>query len=293
MAAKIQVLELLGPSFLLFARLPPELRNQIWHDALPAKVGPHLFLYKPGSWGPYQLNEADPEYSAENNELNWEFRWDYNLIQDTYFSVPLFFVNHEARSVALGWLYKHRIDTRTIIGAENSPRRVFLRGWNPVRDAIYVPIKLWNEFLQEPAYRLNQADIEGRSFTMVGGIWHLAVPETLKITEHDILALFDELQYYPEIRALYIVLDPQPDLDSIDINRDDRITRWEFEDAKAGMYIYNDELGMFDFVPGERRCQESLYKHIEDITNLMSAELIDPVSSPRICEIRPVVAIRK
>ena len=292
MAATIEVLELSKPSFSPFARLPPELRDQIWHDALPAKVGPHLFLYKSGSWGPYQLDEADTEYNTENDELNWEFRWDYNSLQETYFNVPLFFVNYEARGVALDWLHKHGIETRTIIGVENRPRCVFLRSWNLERDAIYVPVKLWNEFLQEPVSRMNRAENEGRTFTMVGGIWHLAVPETLKITQHDILTLF-ELIHYPEVSALYIVLDPQPDLDAIDINRDDRITRWEFEDAKAGNYIYNDELGKFDFVPGERRCQEFLHKHMEDIANLISAEMVDPGASPRICEIRLVVAIRK
>ena len=276
--------------FPLFTRLPPELRNQIWQDSLPFKIGPHLFLYEKGAWGPYHLTETDREYDAENDELNWEFRWHHDSLHDKYFNIPLFFVNREARGIAFDWIHKHGIDTRTITGADNKPHRAFVRCWDPLRDALYVPLGLWNRFLDEPRERFWQSDTEGYSFTIKGGICHLAVPETLLSTDHDIASIFE---WYYETIMLYIVLDPPPDLDATESDGKTQPRRWEFEDANAGAYIYNHELGKFGFVQGESRCHEPLYKMMEDIANVITAELIKGQTSRTIFEIRPVIAIEK
>jgi hypothetical protein len=107
---------------------------------------------------------------------------------------------------------------------------------------------------------------------------------------HDIISLFE---WYDETRTLYIVLDPQPDLDATECDGKRQPRRWEFEDAKAGAYIYNHELGEFGFVHGEGRCHEPLYKRMEDNANVIKAELIKVQTYKRIFEIRPVIAIGK
>lgn len=177
--------------------------------------------------------------------------------------------------------------------ADGKQHRVFERGWNPSSDALYVPLELWNDFLDEPWERFWQPDMDGRNYSISGGIWHLAVPETLLSTSginDNILALFD---YYGETKTLYVVVGPQPDLDATGSHGDSQPQRWEMEDAKMGAYIYNHELGKFGFIHGEDRCHESLYELMEDIATTIAADFREANnSSRRIFEIRPVFAIK-
>jgi hypothetical protein len=88
-------------AFPLFPALPPELRNQIWCEALPDDVKPALFFPKNGLWGLRHLTEADWDYNPDWDEANWNFDWNHKLLDKVQYEVPLVFVNREARSIAL------------------------------------------------------------------------------------------------------------------------------------------------------------------------------------------------
>lgn len=91
-------------TFPLFSALPFELRDRIWREALPHPAGPALYFYPGrGCWVSRPLTESDPGFMAGNDGLAFEFRTD-RLDHDNQFDLPLVFVNHEARAVALAWL---------------------------------------------------------------------------------------------------------------------------------------------------------------------------------------------
>ncbi|KAF2689014.1 hypothetical protein K458DRAFT_291837, partial [Lentithecium fluviatile CBS 122367] len=72
--------------------LPTELRNQIRHDALSNEMEPAFAFYKTGCCQP---RGADPD-------LYVVFRHD--LLDAPQIDMPLAFVNHEARGIALAWI---------------------------------------------------------------------------------------------------------------------------------------------------------------------------------------------
>lgn len=91
-------------TFPLFSALPFELRDRIWREALPHPAGPTLYFYRGrGCWVPRLLTESDPGFIPGDDGLAFEFRTD-RLGHDNQYNLPLVFVNHEARKVALAWL---------------------------------------------------------------------------------------------------------------------------------------------------------------------------------------------
>ncbi|KAI5919326.1 hypothetical protein F4810DRAFT_505711 [Camillea tinctor] len=163
-------------AFPLFSNLSPELRNQIWRDALPTTVGPSLCFYKKGLWRPRQLTASEERYDPENEEFNLVFEFRYDLLDAPQFEVPLALVNREARSIALPWLREHGVETRPREGGQD---RFFLRPFNLERDALYVPAENWEEFVAEPLERPFEADLVGRHMDVVPYITRLAVPGVL------------------------------------------------------------------------------------------------------------------
>lgn len=96
----------MAATFHPFPRLPFELRDQIWHDALPDDSGPTLYFYRgSGHWRPYRLPESDPGYRPGQDDMGLNFDTDL-MDEDNQFQVPLAFVNREARTAALKWVDK-------------------------------------------------------------------------------------------------------------------------------------------------------------------------------------------
>ena len=127
--------------FSLFSILPAELRNQIWQDALPDKVGQALYFYRKGCWCPRRLTEADEDYDPENDELNLNIEFFHDLLDYVQFEVPLFFVNHEARGITLSWIHEQGLK---IHFREDRCSLIFERLFDPIHDTLYVPLNKWN-----------------------------------------------------------------------------------------------------------------------------------------------------
>ena len=163
-------------TFPLFSRLPPELRNQIWCNAVPDKIGPALYFYREGCWCPRLLSKSDKEYGPEYDENILIFEFCYDLLDDAQFEVPLAFVNREARGIALAWVRKQGIELRSY---ENRHYPIFVRPFDPMRDALYVVLDKWFDFLCEPDNWRFQPDLFEQLVDLKSDLTRIAVPESL------------------------------------------------------------------------------------------------------------------
>jgi hypothetical protein len=275
-----------GCTFTLFSKLPPELRNQIWRDVLPGKVGTVLFSYKKGSWDIRDPTEVDEEYGHENNGANLNLIWKHDLLDEIQFEIPLVYANREARGIALDWIREQGLQ---ICSLEDRQQPVFVRRWDPVRDALYVGLDQWSDFLNDPHDRFFQPEFLNRNITVEAHIWHLAVPLALLKTEHGLSTMFG---WFDQMRVLYVIVNPQPAF-PVTKNNNRRQWRWEFEDPKRGVFVYNKERGDFDFVveDGESQDEERLYTLLEDFIIELKGTL--QVNQSSNFQIRPIFARRK
>ncbi len=272
-----------SPTFPLFSSLSPELRNQIWRDALPDKVGPALYFYRKGCWCPRRLSKSDEGYDPENDELNLNFEFRHDLLDDVQIEVPLVFVNREARGIALAWTHEQGIEIRP---REDGQYPLFVRPFDPMRDALYIALDRWDDFLCEPSDRLFQLDLFDQLIVVSTDLTRIAVPEALLRSE---VAKLDDMFANFEPRVLFIIVDPQPDLQSAD--NDMKVQRrWEFESTQGGAFFWNKDRGGFDLGDSEYIGDEALYRLIEEANKGLGEGLAR--YHIRSFEIRPVFAVR-
>lgn len=168
-------------TFSLFSSLALELRDQIWRDALPDKVGPALYFYRKGGWCPRHLSQSDEEYDPQDHEFNLIFEFRHDFLDVVQVEVPLFFVNREARNIALAWVREHGIEIRA---REDRQSPVFVCPFNPTRDVLYIALDKWDEFFREPDDRCFQPDILGQLInSRAADVTRIAVPEALLRSE--------------------------------------------------------------------------------------------------------------
>ena len=272
-------------TFPLFSSLPQELRDQIWRDTLPNKVGPALYFYRKGCWCPRRLSVYDEEYDPENNENNLNFEFRHDLLDNIQFEIPLVFVNREARGIALAWVREQGIKIRP---RENKQYPLFLRSFDPIRDTLYVTLNKWDDFLIEPDDRTFQPDLCEQHFDIVTYITRIAIPEALFRSK---IAILPELfRYFFRLEVLFIVVNAQPDLQSTD--NDIKVQSWwELESTKEGACFWNRDRGSFVLGNSENIGTEALYRLIEEISKGFGEELAK--NYIRRFEIRPVFAVRR
>jgi len=204
--------ENMRPAFPLFSNLPPELRNQIWHEALPHDddVQPALYFYKTGCWNSRMLVEEDEGYmpGQPGNNLTLEFRHD--KLDLARVEVPLAKANTEAQSIVLAWAREKGYCVRTERGGP-----VILRAFDPYRDILYIAQSRWITFLDEPSERLFWPDLVHKNIQVRAHIWRIAVPESFIWNQATNLANFvSDWDYnYTCIKKLYIIIDPPEELD--------------------------------------------------------------------------------
>lgn len=270
--------------FPLFTRLPRELRDQIWRDALPDKVGPSLSLYKKGCWCPRRLSESDTGYDPENDENNLNFEFQHDLLDDIRFEMPLVYVNREARDLALAWVREQGVEMRP---HEKSRRPLFVRPFDPKRDALYVALDQWNDFLREPEDRLSQPDLFERLVNTKSDVTRVAVPVAL--LQHELASLPEMFRYFFNLKALLIVI-AQLDLPSAD-NDVKAQHRWDFESVQGGAFFWNNDRGGFDSENGESFGDEAVYRLMEEASRGLGKGLANNHIGS--FEIRLVFAVRR
>ncbi len=132
-----------------FSRLPGELRNQIWLEALP-KIGPTLHPYQKGGWRvdtPIRNSPLQPA-DASNTKLVVEYQLNPDLQVRVGTSVSL--VSREARAVARGWADRHDFSVTPArlwieLGMENIAE-FYTRPFDRARDALFLNSCDWYHF---------------------------------------------------------------------------------------------------------------------------------------------------
>jgi hypothetical protein len=300
--------------FHLFTSLAPELRDQIWRAALPDEVGPVLYFYKKGGWCPRRLLPSDEGYDPENDDesnVNFEFRHD--VLDAVQVEIPLFFVNREARNIALAWIREHNIEIRVYARKhEQLQSPVFVIPFDPIHNALYIALDKWDEFICEPDDRCYQPDmVEKLIHIQAAGITRIAMPEALFRGEGEVAAALAELivitiplsflylcfsdlrelqdRWFGLVEVLFILVDTPLDLQPA--NNGMKIQpRWKLENIEGGTFFWNHDRGRFDFNESEYIIDEALYKLIEEINEWLGKELVK--NSIRSFEVRPVFAVR-
>ncbi|KAI1169997.1 hypothetical protein F4777DRAFT_570906 [Nemania sp. FL0916] len=191
----------MSAAFPLFPRLPPELRDEIWHAALPHTVRPALIPYRVGWWQPRWLSPLEPGFDSENPENNIALEVCHNAVDQTRVPMALALANARARDIAIAWAQK---PSSPVSCSQEGGRLVFFHTFDPDRDIIYVPIHQWGRFVIEPHNRMYQTDLLGHVVDIRPGLARIAVSaDLLRKVRNSVSELFD---HYYSVRKLYIVM---------------------------------------------------------------------------------------
>lgn len=208
---------MVSKKFPLFPALPPEIRLQIWREAL-GEVAPALYKWKPGCFQPRSLVKDDCKGYQPESTLVLEFR--HNMLGTRRFKAPVVSVNREAREVAFCWALERGI----IVQPAEQPSRhgqmrnyappILARYFEPACDVLYVPFERWDDFFAEHLLRPMEDDMADESYTDRCHIRAIAFPETLLQRDREdchtrLSDLFDAFSY---VEVLYAIVDPQPKL---------------------------------------------------------------------------------
>ncbi|KAF4225144.1 hypothetical protein CNMCM6457_008502 [Aspergillus fumigatiaffinis] len=265
--------------------LPAELRIQIWHGALPEKDSPALIFFKKGCWRRRRLSETEQGYDP-TDPSHPHFYFDPELLDHVEVNVPLFFVNREARRIALAWCHEQGISLRF---ARNQQSLIFSRPFNSKHDVLYVPLDQWDGFLCEPYDQMFTPEWTGQSVsTYALELGVIAVPEAQVYSNPAVLHEMFEWPYRPAV--LYVVLDSPPDL-RLEYAGANVQRRWEVRTCPGGslFYTWKDGRGSFDG-DGEHSGHGDLYKRIKEVSKGLGEGIT--LHNVRSFGVRPVCAVR-
>lgn len=271
-------------TFPLFSHLPPELRTQIWRDALPDEELPALYPYKRGCWHPRWLSPSDEGYSPGPHPNIWmEFRHD--LLDNIQVELPLVFVNHEARSITLAWARQQNINIRF---CESRQYHIFTRPFNPNRDALYIMPERLYDFYMETYDRMDQPDLFDHFVTFpYPFLYYFAVPEALLPADGD--PLVEMFREFSCPKVLFVIVNTPPEFTDHELKVQ---PQWGLERPEQGRALcWDPNRQCFDWGDGEYFGDEALYWRIEEGSKKLIPGLVS--EGIRSLEIRPVRAIRR
>jgi hypothetical protein len=256
-------------SFTLFPQLPPELRTQIWQQALPI-IGPALCRHREGLWRPRYLQPGDEDYFPElEDNIELEFRPD--LVIQIPVELPLILVNREARSVTLKWAREYGV--KITPGSDN---HTCMRLFDPQLDIIYVEISQITDFYMAPHERMFEDDLIGRMISSSIRPKRLAISE-MAFRSDDVKP--DILSAHNYASHLFVIVGEQPDFEGL----------WEVDSSRGKSVFWNCKKLRFEMGDGEYITDEGLYRIIEENKKDISEDLPHFVD----LEIRPAFAVRR
>lgn len=223
--------------FTIFAKLPPELRNEIWRLSLPDRIGRALHCFRSGCWS---VTEAEYQQGDQLENTYVKYRFLPERLSRVEYKLPLAHVNHEARGVAHAWARQQ--DGKIL---QHDPEESALRGY-PVfvcsfdidRDVLYVLPEEWDEFVEPASFAL---DIDSSNIVrdLETDFSRIAFPELAFDVVED-MQISNIFRCSPEVNRLFIVLDDPPGLEPAE-NDGDVQPRWELRCTKGGGCLWNGE----------------------------------------------------
>lgn len=263
-------------AFSLFPNLPLELRIQIWHYALPEKKESSLVPYRKGCW------KVLPPTSDESKELPLVFQ--HHLLDKIQIKIPLAFVNHEARNVALSWIHKQDIKVRF---SNNTQPYILTREFDPLSDALYVPFDKIFDFLNEhwQITRGLRLGVQGYHYSVQPKLTNIAIPEALL---HDADIIDEMFENFFDPKVLFIIVDTHPDFEDNSMKVQQQ---WNLESFQGMSVSWDYEQRKFEWKTGSVIGGDALHKRIKEaIEDLDQTMIEDGIKS---FEIRPVFAVKE
>ncbi|KAE8149998.1 hypothetical protein BDV25DRAFT_140258 [Aspergillus avenaceus] len=153
-------------TFTLFPKLPPELRNRIWQDALPQR-----------------------------------FVFCHELLDPIQLEVPFLLVNSEARGIALTWIQEQGLKR-----SSHKDRRIpiFLRLFDPKNDTLYISLDTFKQFASEPSGAHETSD--GVITYVLPTFTRIAMPEALFSIPYEYTTLSYVFRFYLNLEQAFIII---------------------------------------------------------------------------------------
>lgn len=262
--------------FPYFPKLPAELRDIIWREALPDEPAPALFFFKTGCWLPRGTAEPD---------LTLEFQHD--RLDPVEFEVALAFVNHEARGIAIAWIRERGFAMQ--LREDRDP--VGVRRFDPTIDALYVGINQWDDFHQDAYNRMAEPDLLDRAMDIVSSVRRIAMPEALVKSKMAVIPVF--ASDFLQVTELLVVVNPPTEAQLANDKENEALLHWTFTPTQGDAFFWNLSRNCFELGDGVQRAGEGLVSRLvetsaEAIQQMAQQGWVDVV--PRRFKVSPVVA---
>jgi hypothetical protein len=124
-----------NPSFYLFPKLPPEIREMIWWYAMPEKDDPALFSYKGGCWHEQYFLDFPPRPESIYSGREMKHPVCHDMLDPVPVRIPLSSFSYEARKVALAWARQQGSEKHLNKAGECDG---FRRRFDPTIDTFYL-----------------------------------------------------------------------------------------------------------------------------------------------------------
>ena len=227
---------------------------------------------------------------SANDDWNLNFEFRHNLLDAVQYELPLFFVNYEARRIALAWVGEHDIEIRTrelsieLHACNDRRSSIFVRHFNPLHDVLYIALDQWDEFFREPYDRSFQPNLVEKLINQKSAqVTRIAVPEVL-LLRSEVAAAFTERsqdEHFSQLEILMIVIDTQPDLQR----------RWELDSTQGEVFLWNNHRSIFEIRDSENISNQALYRLLGEVNKGLGEELFK--KHIRSFKIQPVFAVRR
>ncbi|KAF2148513.1 hypothetical protein K461DRAFT_271998 [Myriangium duriaei CBS 260.36] len=216
------------PSFAPFPILPPELRRNIWQEALLEYIKPAFYGWERDLWQPQ--HDLSDRLSSSSDDANTcpVLRYRHDLLKGISIKIPLAYVNHEARSETMLAVREHNIsitysqadeETRLAVIKHNtsighSPpdeifEPVFVRPFNPEMDVLTVHFHGFPPFFHsEVLGAMESMYPDEEEIDYQSAIKFIALGEPHLQCEHTNMGqgLMQALEFHENIRVLYIII---------------------------------------------------------------------------------------
>ena len=150
--------------------------NQDFHILslpLPPLRAPRPDMARRSSWEDWaRLIRSD----NRNIYAGTRFEARQRLLDIVQLEMPLFFVNREARKIALAWIRANNIKMRA--GTKRQPL-VFVHAFSPMRDVLYITPDTRDEFLSNPDNRMFEGDLLAKFTYIQFEVTRAAITESL------------------------------------------------------------------------------------------------------------------
>lgn len=245
----------------------------IWRESLPEQDAPALFFYKKGCWLATNEEEEDDE---TGDSKSFSLRFHHYLLDHVPVRMPLAFVNHEARRIALAWVVQQGI--RVVYSAERQ-RHYFVRAFDPCRDAVYVSQAKWTDFCGEGDECIDEMFQDVRRFTSGSDVLHIALPANIIGSGDDSTRLHELFNWHVNIGCISLIVGTSPDLEkeldnSVGSGENMR-RRWELRARPESTFTWDKENHCFRRNTGAWVERKSLHHALE----YASTELFHKVDS--------------